>query len=220
MSAATCLAQAVGLEDELRAAGFGELLPLLQPLLDELNRRNGLLFAVDPGDTSAAAFERFWATWCAQTHQGKPVLPRAGKKAARQAFAAAKRELPPLEKLLGAVCAYAGSARVRSGTAQDPERWLKKGRWTDDAATLTAINKGRAGDEPPAGYDWTDQERERWPHLSRDERSLWLENMATSGRTARSRRLADEAIADARELLATMTAEQQAEYDDVTEGDW
>lgn len=192
LSAATCLAQAVGLEDELRAAGLGDLLSLLQPLLDELNRRNGLLFAVDPGDTSAAAFERFWATWCAQTYQGKPVLPRAGKKAARQAFAAAKRELPPLVNLLAAVRAYAGSARVRSGAAQDPERWLKKGRWTDDAATLTAIGQnGR--DAAPA--DLPESIRGRWASLGRDEREVIMENRA-------------------------MGEYRRAEYDDVTEGDW
>ena len=158
MSAEKALAQATGLEDVLRSSGLAELLPLLEPLVQELNRRCGLLFAVDPGDTSAAAFETFWAAWCGAG------LPRTGKAGARAAWKAKRRELPPLVDLLAAVQAYAASPRVRGGTVRNPETWIRKGCWTDDARTLTAIGNDaqrerrllselRApgeGDQPPA----------------------------------------------------------------------
>lgn len=159
------------------------LLPLLEPLLEALRAREGLLpwiVAVDPADRPgfrddfAEGFAAFWEAY--------PV--KVGKLKAKQAAytAARRRDWPGWDAVVAAVEAQKESARWQSGTIPNPATWFNGGRWDDDPATMRAINGNgnghqRASDTPPEGLLYTAGERQRWPNLARWERDMLLDNI-------------------------------------------
>lgn len=179
------LAQATLLRETLDAApDTRTLLPLLEPLIEALRAREGLLpwiVAVDPADRPgfrddfAVGFAAFWAAY--------PV--KVGKLKARAAAwtAARRREWPGWEAVLAAVELQKQTPRWRGGTIPNPSTWFNGGRWDDDPATMTAIGGNGNGrhDEPPAGYPLTAAERSSWPGLDRLSRQILLENAAMEG---------------------------------------
>lgn len=176
------LAQATQLHATLDASpDTRTLLPLLEPLLEALRAREGLLpwiVAVDPADRPgfrddfAAGFAAFWAAY--------PV--KVGKLKARQAAytAARRREWPGWDAVMQAVELQKQTPRWRGGTIPNPSTWFNGGRWEDDPATMTAIGgngNGRRETEDAPAY-LPDSIRLRWGVMSRQERSLVLENAA------------------------------------------
>ena len=151
-SPSTALAQAVGLEDELVAAGLGELQPLLQPLLDELSRRTGRLFANVAPEDFAAGFEDWW--------QRAPI--KCAKVAARKAakVASGRRDWPGWPRAVTALEEQKQSARWKAGTIPNPETWFRSGRYLDDAASLTAIGRPEKRDEMAEENAWMERMRE------------------------------------------------------------
>lgn len=173
------LAQALALKESLAAQDDTRtMLPLLEPLLAALTAREGLLpwiVVADPATRSGfredfeAGFDAFWSTY--------PV--KVGKFKARQAAYKAVRRAtwPGWDRAIAAVEAQKESPRWRGGTIPNPATWFNGDRWDDDPATMTAIGNGngRAEDAPaylPASI------RQRWSVMSRQERSLVLENAA------------------------------------------
>lgn len=160
------------------------LLPLLEPLLEALRAREGLLpwiVAVDPADRPgfrdvfAEGFAAFWAAY--------PV--KVGKLKARAAAwtAARRREWPGWDAVLAAVELQKETPRWRGGTIPNPSTWFNGGRWEDDPKTMSAIGgNGRGQDLPPDGYPLTEAERRSWPMLDRYSRQTLLQNAAMEGR--------------------------------------
>lgn len=178
MSAA--LAQALGLAEILRGdPELGDLAEQLSPLLAELRVRAGLLaFAEVPREYREGDFEVWWA--------GYPK--KVGKKDARRVWMAAKG-MPLLATLLACLEAQKATQRWQDGFIPDPVTYLRGERWNDDPSTMG--RGGRADDAPPPQYDFTEDERRRWKHLDKHERSLILENFAVDGWT-HGRRFAAE----------------------------
>lgn len=188
------LAQATELHATLDSApDLRTLLPLLEPLLEALRAREGLLpwiVAVDPADRPgfrddfATGFSVFWTNY--------PV--KVGKLKAKQAAwkAARRGDWPGWEAVCLAVEAQKESPRWKGGTIPNPSTWFNGGRWDDDPATMTAIGGNGNGkhDEPPAGYLYTRSERQSWPRLEKWERRTLLENIGHE--QARRRMLQEE----------------------------
>lgn len=170
------------------------LLPLLEPLLEALRAREGLLpwiVAVDPADRPGfrddfgSGFAGFWEAY--------PV--KVGKLKARAAAwtAARRRDWPGWEAVLAAVETQKETPRWRGGTIPNPSTWFNGGRWEDDPATMSAIGgngHSRALDVPPAGLLYTTKELQSWPRLARWERDMLLDNIRAE--MPRRRRLREE----------------------------
>ncbi|HET9928901.1 MAG TPA: hypothetical protein VFQ09_08820 [Rubrobacter sp.] len=179
------LAQALALKDALAAQDDTKtMLPLLDPLLEALRVREGLLPWIvyqDPADRPGfreafeAGFNAFWAVY--------PV--KVGKLKARQAAyrAARRRDFPGWDRCISAVEAQKRTPRWQGGTIPNPETWFNGGRWEDDVSTMSAIGGNgnghyqRAEDLPPRGYLYTEGERSGWPRLDKWERKMLLENI-------------------------------------------
>lgn len=143
------LAQATQLHATLDASpDTRTLLPLLEPLLEALRAREGLLpwiVAVDPADRPGfrddftTGFNVFWTVY--------PV--KVGKLKAKQAAwkAARRGDWPGWEAVCLAVEAQKESPRWKGGTIPNPSTWFNGGRWDDDPATMAAIG-GRNNGAP------------------------------------------------------------------------
>jgi uncharacterized protein YdaU (DUF1376 family) len=85
--------------------------------------------------TGDAAFDAFWAAY----------PKKVGKIEAQKQFAAALKGGATLEKIMAALATYKPDPQY----TLDPERWLKKGRWLDEAtAGKGAAARTRRPDEP------------------------------------------------------------------------
>lgn len=191
------LAQATLLRETLDAApDTRTLLPLLEPLLEALRAREGLLpwiVAVDPADRPGfresfeSGFEEWWA--------GNPR--KVGKRKARAAAwsAARRRNWPGWQAVIAARDAQMETPRWRGGVIPDPATWFNGDRWEDDVSTMTAIGGNgnghhRASDTPPEGLLYTAGERQCWSRLARWERDMLLDNIRAE--MPRRRRLQSE----------------------------
>lgn len=178
------LAQATLLRETLDASpDTRTLLPLLEPLLEALRAREGLLpwiVAVDPADRPgfreafAEGFDAFWSAY--------PV--KVGKLKARQAAytAARRRDWPGWEAVLQAVELQKQSPRWQGGTIPNPATWFNGGRWDDDPATMTAIGGNGNGHVAslPHGLLVTKDEAAAYPHLDRGGREMLLGNIRSN----------------------------------------
>lgn|GEM_PF-5558262 len=151
------LAQATLLREALDAApDTRTLLPLLEPLLEALRVREGLLPWIvykDPADRPGfrehfeAGFDEWWA--------GNPR--KVGKRKARAAAyaAARRRNWPGWQAVIAARDAQMETPRWRGGVIPDPATWFNGDRWEDDVTTMTAIggNGNRHGSSAQAARD-------------------------------------------------------------------